>query len=333
MRPTALIFTTLAALLASDGLAAARSKQPIGRWKFESPQRPIKAVLIGGSVAAWSRGGFDQFIEAACPRVEIRNRAKAKLGARALRERFQRQVLRNRRIDREQIESLWLIFMGGLNSVGTPMRTNRDVAATLAEAHEHGLDTLALTVGPWGAEHDRRWRGGSGNRYQDKTRATVDFLMGRLTPRLAFGPSGGESFGPGQLADIAVDLYDSDLRDRAAPLRDEAKTHHRLRYDKELRRELRKLPAEDREAAMARAMEQARAVPQWFMREDLQAFDHIHPNMEGHRIIARTACPSLPEAWSCDCARIETLVWDRRVGGLVAPESPVLADPAPAAEP
>jgi hypothetical protein len=84
---------------------------------------------------------------------------------------------------------------------------------------------------------------------------------------------------------------------------------------------------------MARAMAQARAVPQWFMRKDLQAFDHIHPNMEGHRIIAKTACPSLPEAWSCDCTRIDTLVWDRKQGSLAAPDPPEEDAPTPAAEP
>ena len=310
----------------SSGFAhASGERQPIGTWRFKAPERPVKAVVVGGSVAAWPRGGFGQFIEAICPRVEVKNRAKAKLGAKALKVRFERQVLRNRRLDRSAYESMWLIFMGGLNSVGTPKMTNRNVAATLKRAHERGFKTLAMTVGPWGSDRDKRWRGGSGNRYQDKTRLTVDFLMGRLTPRQAFGRSGADSFLPGQLPDIVVDLYDSKLRDASAELRDEAPTRRRLRYDKELRRALRKLPQEEREAAMERSVEQALQMPRWFMRKDLQAFDHIHPNMEGHRVISQTACPSLPKAWGCQCDRLSELIWDRSVRGL----TPMVEDAAP----
>jgi len=288
-----------------------------GTWRFRADERPVKAVIIGGSVAAWPRGGFGQFIETVCSRVEVRNRAKAKLGARALKKRFALQVLRNRRIDLDAHESTWLIFMGGLNSVGTPKMTNRAVASTLVQAHERGIKTLALTVGPWGAEHDKRWRGASGLRYQDKTRLTVDFLMGRLTPQQAFGRGATEGFTAGQLPDIAVDLYDSELRDREAPLRDEPPTARRIRYDKELRRSLRKLPQADREAESARALARALSMPKWFMKKKLQAFDHIHPNMEGHRVIARTVCPSLPPAWGCDCTQIEGLRWDREARGLI----------------
>jgi len=311
-------------MMFAGGAQASGEQQPIGTWRFKADDRPVKAVVVGGSVAAWPRGGFGQFIEAICPRVEVKNRAKARLGARALKKRFERQVLRNRRLKRDEYESTWLIFMGGLNSVGTPRMTNRDVAATLKRAHERGFKTIGLTVGPWGAEHDKRWRGGSGNRYQNKTRLTVDFLMGRLTPQQAFGRSGGESFLAGQLPDIAVDLYDSGLRDADAALRDEAPTRRRLRYDKELRRALRKLPKEEQGGAMEREVSQALEMPRWFMKKELQAFDHIHPNMEGHRVIAQAACPSLPETWGCQCARLPELTWDRKARALL----PVIALPA-----
>lgn len=295
---------------------AGGGRQPIGSWRFKAADRPVKAVIVGGSVAAWPRGGFGQFIQAVCPRVEVKNRAKAKLGAKALKERFERQVLRNRRLDLASYESTWLIFMGGLNSVGTPRMTNRHVAATLKRAHEKGFRTLALTVGPWGAEHDKRWRGASGIRYQDKTRLTVDFLMGRLTPKQAFGRSAAETLREGERPDLVVDLYDSGLRDAEAALRDEAPNRRRLRYDKELRRSLRKLPEEEAGLAMDRSLEQALEMPRWFMKKELQAFDHIHPNMEGHRVIAQTICPVLPKAWACACDRLSGLTWDREQRAL-----------------
>lgn len=321
-------------LLAFSATAhASGERQPIGTWRFEAAERPVKAVVVGGSVAAWPRGGFGQFIEAVCPRVEVKNRAKAKLGAKALKVRFERQVLKNRRLKLSEHEATWLIFMGGLNSVGTPQMTNRAVAATMKRAHERGLRTLALTVGPWGAEHDKRWRGGSGNRYQDKTRLTVDFLMGRLTPRAAFGRSGGESFSTGELPDIAIDLYDSELRDASAEPRAEAPTRRRLRADKELRRALRRLPQEEAEAKMEAAVEQALEMPRWFMRKELQAFDHIHPNMEGHRVIAQTVCPSLPQDWSCQCDRIVELKWDRKARALTPAISAASVSPIAPSQP
>ena len=37
------------------------------------------------------------------------------------------------------------------------------------------------------------------------------------------------------------------------------------------------------------------------MREELHAFDHVHPNEKGHEIIANTTCVELPENWGCTC--------------------------------
>ena len=36
-------------------------------------------------------------------------------------------------------------------------------------------------------------------------------------------------------------------------------------------------------------------------RKELQGFDPIHPNKQGHRLIAEILCPSLPDNWDCDC--------------------------------
>ena len=298
--------------------------ETIGRWRFQDAERPVKAVVIGGSVAAWPRGGFGQFVEAVCPRVEVVNRGKARLGARKLRERFRKQILRNRRIDPAAHESTWVIFMGGLNSVGTPKSTNRSVAAILREAHEHGLGTVALSLTPWGSERDRRWRRAAGLRSQDNTRLAVDYLMGRLTPAEAFGPgrAGDAAFAPGELPDIAVDLYDSELRARDAPLREEERTRGLVARAKPVRAELKALPEDQRPARLEARVAQARALPQWYLRAELRAFDHIHPNMEGHRVIARSACPKLPESWGCRCEAIDALTWDRKAGGLVPAVTP-----------
>ncbi len=43
------------------------------------------------------------------------------------------------------------------------------------------------------------------------------------------------------------------------------------------------------------------------------AFDHIHPNTEGHRLMADLACPKMPASWGCDCPLVKTLVWKGKI--------------------
>ncbi len=301
-----------------------------GRWTFEDSARPVKAVLIGGSVAAWPRGGFAQFLEAACPRLEIRRRAKARIGAKQLHERFTKQVLKNRRLRLEDHAEVWLIFMGGLNSIGTPRRTNRYVARTLQDAHRAGLKTMGLTVGPWGSERDRRFKEAAGLRYHHNTRLSVDFTMGRLKPGEAFGAKReGTDFEPGELPDIAVDLYGSPLRDAGAPPRERTRRLERLvAKDKWVKGQLRPLPRGERPARLETLVQEALALPARYLRAELQAFDHIHPNLEGHRIIAQEACAVAPPSWGCQCGAIAAMTWDAKAG-----LSPVVAPPAPPATP
>ena len=45
----------------------------------------------------------------------------------------------------------------------------------------------------------------------------------------------------------------------------------------------------------------AAELPRWYLRPELRSFDHIHPNAEGHRLIAATICPKVPENWGCTC--------------------------------
>ena len=47
--------------------------------------------------------------------------------------------------------------------------------------------------------------------------------------------------------------------------------------------------------------EELSRLPRWYMRKELQGFDPIHPNKQGHRLIAEILCPSLPDNWDCHC--------------------------------
>ncbi len=312
--------------LAGDGAAAEPAASPrppippevIGTWRFKDDTRPIKAVVIGGSVSAWARGNFGHYLAEVCPRVEIVNRGKSRIGARKLRERFDKQVIRNRRVRPDDHEALWLLFHGGLNSVGDPYATNRRVGSTFRLAHEHGIGTIALSLGPWGAETDKRWRGASGLTYQGHTGRAVDFVMGRLTPEEAFGPRrAGTAFEPGELPTIAIDLYDSGLRDHSAALRDEATARRSLERSRAIRGQLAALPEVERASAFEDLLDRARRIPQWYLRAELRAFDHIHPSSAGHRVIAQATCPELPATWGCVCERLPHLTWDRRARRLV----------------
>ncbi|MEZ4266734.1 MAG: hypothetical protein R3F39_10175 [Myxococcota bacterium] len=312
---------------AQDDVSEVELPEPVGTWRFRDEARPIKVVVIGGSVSAWPKGGFGEFVEAACPRVEVVNRGKARLGALQLKKRFKKQVLQNRRVDAKSYESMWMIFNGGLNSVGMPERTNGWVADVLKAAKEAGIGTIALSIGPWGDDKDRRWRGAGGLRYQDVTRLTVDYLMGRVSPEDAFGPeaAGRTEYEPGELPDIAVDLYDSALRDKGAEPREEEPTRRQVSLERTVKAQLAEIPDEGARAARLDALvQQARELPRWYLREELRAFDHIHPNLDGHRVIAETMCPKLPAAWGCQCAALPTIVWSAEARGLaprvVAPQ-------------
>jgi hypothetical protein len=298
--------------------APTKKREPRGTWRFIMEDRPIKVVVLGGSVSAWKRGNFGQFLQETCARVEVKNRSKARLGAKALRQRFIRQVIDNRRIEPGSYEGFWLIFNGGLNSVGNPEKTNHEVAKTLSVAHEHGIRTIAVSVGPWGSKKDKRWKGADASLYRARTKHTVDFLVGRLTPSVAFGrflrEGAKDAFDPAQLPEIAVDIYDSSLRDRDAELRSDERVRRQMKRAGWVKDRLRDLEQTERDALFETLVQEAREIPRWFMRKDLQAFDHIHPNMEGHRQIAKTICPRLPTSWGCDCGLMDQLAWTRGHG-------------------
>jgi len=305
------------AVLALATSTPARAEEP-GSWRFDDAARPVKVVVIGGSVAAYPAGGFSQWLPEVCPRIEVVNRAKAKLGAAELRQRFVAQVLKNRRLKLPELDESWLVFLGGLNSVGSPDKTNLEVARTLALAKGAGMMTMGVSINPWGAETDRRWQGVDGIAYFEHTQRTVDFLLGRLGPAEAFGAAHARTladttrFAPGELPDVAVDLWTSGLRHEDAPLRDPGKLARAARTSSFVKKRLASLPEDERPAALERLLEQAAALPRWFMKPELIGFDAIHPNALGHREIARAICAKAPPSWGCGCDRLEQLAWDRR---------------------
>ncbi len=314
MRIALAVVATVAALC----VGAPASAQEVGNWRFSDDSKPVKVVVVGGSVSAYPAGGFAQWLPGACDNIEVVNRGVAKLGAFELRQRFISQVLKNRRIDRKGKDGdLWLVFLGGLNSVGNPEGTNLEVGKTMKAAKEAGLSTMLVSINPWGAETDRRWKGVEGIAYWEHTQKTVDFGLGRLSPEQALGKKASElvdaatgKLVSGALPDVAIDLWDSPMRHKDAPLRDRAKLEREAKRSKWFKNRV--AAAASPEAEAERLLTLAAELPRWFMKPEIKGFDAIHPNADGHKEIAKAMCKKAPAAWGCDCARFDRLAWDRR---------------------
>lgn len=312
------VVVALAVLLAGVVATATVSAQPVGQWRFSDDAKPVKAVIIGGSVSAWPSGSYGDWIGGLCPNVEIVNRSEAKLGTQALRQRFEAEVVKNRRLkvaDRVGAgEEIWLIFMAGLNSIGSPEATNIEVVKTFALAHKHGISVMGLSPNPWGAESDRRWKGLDGVSYYEHTLKVVDFFMGRLGPIEALGrfAEGRQVFEAAEKADIAVDLWDATLRDAEAPLRDREKLQKEAKRSPWLKARLKGLEPAAAEAETTRLLDLAASLPRWYMKAAYLGFDAIHPNAEGHREIARAMCAVAPPSWGCNCSDTDRASWDRK---------------------
>jgi hypothetical protein len=278
-------------------------------WRFRKTDRPIKVVVLAGSIGAFPRGPYASHLERMCSAVEVRNLSKTGLGAWALRKRFVEQVLDNPHVRPKASEGQehWLVFGGGLNSVGAPRRTNEHIRRLFLLVHQNGFRVVGLTLTPWGDDADRRFRGLAGLEYREATRIVSDFILGRLTPREALGSHASSRGGSGaswtdeERPDVAVDLYDSPLRDREAELRDLEAMRQALRDDRKWQEENKAFDAATRLLRFESKAYLAAELPRWYLRPELRSFDHIHPNAEGHRLIAEIMCPSLPASWSCTC--------------------------------
>jgi hypothetical protein len=294
---------------AQDPAPAAEAPEPPS-WRFRRRDKPVKVIVLAGSIGAGRRHSYAVQLRRMCENVEVKNLSKTGLGAWGLKKRFKRQVLENRRIwfsdpDREY----WLVFGGGLNSVAMPESTNWQVRQLTRLAHRRGIKVVALSVTPWGDESDkRRWAGTAGLRYRRATQKVVDFVMGRLSPREALGAYAGRRaegadapWSPEELPDVAVDLYDSMLRDASAEPRDLQAMRDALASDRRWQRAHARLTEDERARALEEDARLAAEIPRFYLRGELRSFDHIHLNEEGHRLIAEIACPTLPHSWGCSC--------------------------------
>ncbi len=282
-------------------------------WRFRRGDRPVKVMVLAGSIGSFQRDPYAKRIEAMCSRIEVRNLSKTGLSAIGLKKQFRHQITKNRYLDlRNEEHEYWLLFGGGLNSVGMPESSNRHVRDIFVRAHRRGIKIVGMTTSPWGAEYDRRrWSGVNGLFTFNNTRSIVDFIMKRSDPATALGrqrlkrPVPDAPWASEEQAEIAVDLYDSALRDADAPRRDLEKMRRRLGKDKRWRRAHADLSQDARDAQLEKDAQTAAEIPQWYMKKKYRAFDHTHPNTEGHRVIAETLCPQMPESWGCTCPATE----------------------------
>lgn len=296
----------------AEQATASPADDPPPTWRFREKAKPVKVMVLAGSIGAWPKNPYAEHIENWCSNVEVKNLSKTGYGAYYLRKRFMQQVVKNGYVNlRNPDYEYWLVFQGGLNSVGMPEKTNKEIRQLFLSAHKRGISVVGLSLTPWGDDSDkRRWRGTAGLLYKERTQIVVDFVTGQSQPKQALGKyidrrdDPNAPWDPAELADIGIDLYDSELRDRNAPLRDVAKLRAELSKSKKWRKAHEGLNEYQLDQALDRDAQEAAEIPRWYLREELRSFDHIHPNEDGHRLLAEIACPKLPSSWSCACPPI-----------------------------
>ena len=293
---------------AAGSAAEAPPPEPPPTWRFKLADRPVKVVVLAGSIGAWPKQPYAERVAKLCRNVEVKNLSKVGFGAFQLRQRFKQQVLDRLGALKQPGNEYWLVFQGGLNSVGTPERTNHDIREMFVLAHSRGFKVVGLTLTPWGDDSDKRWAGAGGLKYLRATTRVVDFVLGALTPAEALGEFAGRraagaeaGWQPEEQAEVAVDLYRSALRAESAPPRDVEAMERALAKDRGWSAAHAKQDPDARAAALRSDAAATAEIPRWFLREELRSFDHIHPNADGHRLIAEAACPRLPASWGCEC--------------------------------
>ncbi len=283
--------------------------EPAPTWRFRKEEKPVKVVVLAGSIGAYSRRPYAKQLGEMCTNIEVRNISKTGLGAWALKKRFQEQVIDNRYLRwNVEGEEHWLVFGGGLNSIGNPRSTNHHMRRLFELAHRRGMKVVGLTISPWGDDSDKRWRGIEGLRSLRNSKAVVDFVLGRATPEQALGSfaekrrvGADAPWDPSEVPDIAVDLYDSPLRNHEAELRDIDQMREALGKSKAWQRAHADLDEGQRHTKLQSDAQHAAEIPRWYLREEFRSFDHIHPNADGHQRMAEVMCPSLPQSWGCSC--------------------------------
>lgn len=277
-------------------------------WQFEEPSRHVKVVLLAGSIGAFQDGPYAHLIHEWCGNVEIRNLSRVGFGAQQLYGVFQREVLRHHGFPWTDASlELWLVWNGGLNSAVASARTNRYIRRAFVDAHARHMRVVGLSLTPWGALDDARWTGARALETHDSTQRIVDFVMGRRSPSELLGAFASDrgaapaAYQPDESADVRVDLYDSDLRDRSARARDVTEMRRLVSRDGRWRHAVSALPETERAARLDADAARLSQMGQWFLRPDYRSFDDVHPNRQGHRRLAELVCPSLPASWGCRC--------------------------------
>ena len=289
--------------------AGEEAAAPAPTWRFRKEDKPVKVVVLAGSIGAYSRRPYAQQLGEMCTNIEVRNISKTGLGAWALKKRFQEQVIDNRNLRwNVEGEEHWLVFGGGLNSIGNPRSTNHHMRRLFELAHRRGMKVVGLTISPWGDDSDKRWRGIEGLRSLRNSKAVVDFTLGRVSPEQALGSfaekrrvGADAPWDPTEVPDIAVDLYDSPLRDHEAETRDIDQMREALSKSKDWQRAHAELDEGQRQTKLEADAQHAAEIPRWYLRKELRSFDHIHPNADGHQLMTEVMCPSLPANWGCTC--------------------------------
>lgn len=300
--------TIVACLVGLLLATTARAAQPRTDVGFRT-ERPYKAVVVGGSISLYYAGNFGQYLQFGCKDLEVIHRGKVGAGGHVLAQILRDQVIGDKALMKHLADGKgWILFQGGLNSVGSPESTAWQLSRLFLAAHQAGLKVLALSLTPWGSAADPRFEGWKGLRILRATEQVVDFVLGRLTPKQALGKRAADraddKWLPGELPAIAVDLLQSPLRaGKAAGLRDRA----------ELERTFAASPYKKQAGQKAVLVAAAQAVPQFFMHTKFHDFDHVHPNSAGHRLIAALACQQAPAEWGCDCDAIRRAEWKGKV--------------------
>ncbi|MBI5607858.1 MAG: SGNH/GDSL hydrolase family protein [Deltaproteobacteria bacterium] len=297
--------TPLLLLLAAVMAVPARAQDGAkGPWRTN---RPVRAVVLGGSISRYYAGNFGQYLQYGCSDLEVLNRGEVGAGASKILKNLKTAVLD----EPDTRQGLgWVVVQGGLNSVWSPESTSWWLSRLFSQSHGEGLKVLALSLSPWGSDDDPRFDGWKALRLHRATEQVVEFVLGHLTPAQALGRRAAQRGGddqkwqPGELPDIAIDLWRSPLRaGSSAPLRPR----------EELADAFGRSPWAKQAADKDKWIQAARAVPQQFLAKPYHDFDHVHPNGAGHRLIAALVCQQAPAEWRCDCDAIRRAVWKGKI--------------------